>query len=129
MGDFIGTGYAFPLQTGGDGKFKLVSGDDKINASLAAIFTTPTGSRIMNREFGWRGHELIFENPDDVVIELARFYSVEAIERWEPRIVVTDDDIEIEMDEDVMFVKVTYTVIDSNVEGNYVYPHYLRGAA
>lgn len=129
MADFIGTGYAFPLQIGGDGKFKLVSGDEKINASLAAIFTTPTGSRIMLREFGWRGHELNFENPDDVVIELARFYSVEAIERWEPRIEVTEDDVEIEIDEDVMLVRITYSVRDSNVEGNFVYPHHRKGAA
>lgn len=129
MADFIGSGYDFPLRLGGDGKFQMVSGDEKINASLAAIFMTPTGSRLMLREFGWRGHELNFENSDDVVIELAKFYTVEAIERWEPRIEVTEDDIEVEMGDDVMFIKITYTVRDGNVEGNYVYPHNIRGAA
>jgi len=130
MADFIGRGFDFPLQLGGDGKFRLVTGNDKIKASLRAILSTPVGERIMNREFGCRIHEINFENPTPATTALAQFYVRQAIQRWEPRITVEDDGVEVTYDEADVYISITYTINESNTEDNVVFPYAeLRGAA
>jgi len=130
MADFIGRGFDFPLQLGGDGKFRLVTGNDKIKASLRAILSTPVGERIMNREFGCRIHEINFENQTPATTALAQFYVMQAIQRWEPRITVEDDGVEVAYDEADVYISITYTINESNTEDNVVFPYAeLRGAA
>lgn len=129
MADFIGKGYAYPLQLGGDGKFKVVTGDDKVKASIAAILDTPVGTRYMLRDFGCRIHELNFENDTTVTATLAEFFVREALERWEKRITIPDDGIIIVFEDDIMWIDITYTLNETNSEENMVYPYYIQEAA
>lgn len=130
MSNFLGRGYDFPLRIGGDGKFKMVSGNDKIKASIRAILSTPVGTRIMNREFGCRIHELNFDNDQDITAVLADYYTREALVRWEPRIIIPDEEegIVVWFEGPKMFISITYTIIETNTEDNIVYPFHMKEA-
>lgn len=58
---------------------------DVVWSSIILILGTQIGTRIMRPEFGSRIPELVFEPNDEVLEALANRYTVDAINRWEPR--------------------------------------------
>jgi phage baseplate assembly protein W len=73
-------------------------------------------------EFGSRLHLLRHHKNDAVLQELARAYVVEALKRWEPRIVVTSVNATREALEgtNVLTLRIRYNLISTNVPGNNV---------
>jgi uncharacterized protein len=73
-------------------------------------------------EFGSLPHLLRHQKNDRVLQELARVYVVDALKRWEPRVVVTSMQIAREQQdgEDVRAIRLRYNVISTNVPGNNV---------
>ena len=73
-------------------------------------------------EFGSLLHLLRHQRNDPVLQELARVYVVDALKRWEPRVVVTSVKITRERQdgENVLAIRLRYNVISTNVPGNNV---------
>src|SRR5512146_2620578 len=83
---FLGTGWAFPVQTNGRGEIAMVSGEKDIEQAIWIILGTRPGERVMRPTFGCRAHELVFEPRDATTSSLLKSYVQEALEFWEPRI-------------------------------------------
>lgn len=131
MDDFLGQGLKYPFQ------FSAVSGGAEtstatapqhahLHESMRQILGTRRGERFMRPEFGSRLDELLFEGNDAILSGLLRHEIVDALTRWEPRIVVTD--VEITPDAHQLTIDVRYQIIASQVAGNYVFPFYRGGA-
>jgi len=63
-------------------------GLDLIYSSLIQIFNTLPGSRVMYPEFGTNLRRILWDPLDDFLKQDLEFYTREAIQRWEPRIIV-----------------------------------------
>ncbi len=128
--DFLGQGLKFPF------RFKQRSGGAEVSATTSAehahihesilqILGTRPGERFMLPEFGSRLRDLVFEPNDEVLKGLVRHYVIDAIKRWEKRVVITEvsfDDSDVNKDRNLLLVRISYRVIQSQVEGNLVYP-------
>jgi hypothetical protein len=67
----------------------------------------------------------VFEQNDEVLKGLIRHYMIDAIKKWEKRVVITDvtfDDTPDNIDRNLLSVRISYKVIQSQVEGVFVYP-------
>lgn len=128
--DFLGKGLRFPFafqkRSGGAQVSTVTSMDHAhIHESILQILGTRPGERFMNPEFGSRLRDLVFEPNDSVLKGLIRHYVIDAIERWEKRVYVTDvtfDDSPETVDANTIPVRISYRVIDTQVEGNLVWP-------
>lgn len=128
--DFLGKGLRFPFafqkRSGGAQVSTVTSMDHAhIHESILQILGTRPGERFMNPEFGSRLKDLVFEPNDSVLKGLIRHYVIDAVQRWEKRILVTDvtfDDSPETVDANIIPVRISYRVIDTQVEGNLVWP-------
>ena len=125
---FLGRGIRFPFRfsdrTGGT---EESSEHDRIRESILQILETRPGERFMRPEFGSRVKDLVFEQNDAVLKGLLRFHITGAIKRWEKRVVVINvsfDESPKATDANRLLVRIAYRVIQSQVEGNIVYPFY-----
>lgn len=128
---FLGRGMRFPFRfserTGG---MEESSDLDRIRESILQILETRPGERLLRPEFGSRVKDLVFEQNDAVLKGLLRFHITDAIKRWEKRVVVTNvsfDDPPETTDANRLLVRITYRVIQSQVEGNMVFPFCREG--
>lgn len=128
--DFLGSGLKFPFQfyqrTGGVLGSSGLTGEH-IHESIIQILSTRPGERFMRPEFGSRLKDLVFEQNDQVLKELIRHYVISAIKRWEKRVIITGvsfDDAPANTDRNLLLVKISYRIIQSQQEGNLVYPFY-----
>lgn len=119
----IGTGLQVPNTWD---KYKLRtnynSGVERINQSIKHILGTRVGERFFLPEFGSRLEELVFEPNDYILKDQLELYTNEALTKWEPRITVDRIDAEVEKGNNTVPIKIYYTLINSNITGNYVYP-------
>ena len=60
-----------------------------INNAIRNILFTPRGSLPGKPTFGSRLNEILFEQIDDITINIIKTFIKEALNRWEPRIAVT----------------------------------------
>jgi phage baseplate assembly protein W len=130
--DFLGKGLKYPF------RFQSVSGGtevstatsqkhDHIRESILQILGTRPGERLMNPEFGSKLHDLVFEQNDEVLKGLIRHYVIDAIKRWEKRVIVTEvsyDSSPVNTDRNILLVRIAYRVIQSQTEESLVYPYY-----
>jgi len=128
---FLGRGIRFPFRfserTGGT---EESSDLDRIRESILQILETRPGERFMRPEFGSRVKDLVFEQNDAVLKGLLRFHITDAIRRWEKRVTVTNvsfDDSPETTDANRLLVRIAYRVIQTQVEGNMVFPFYREG--
>ncbi len=130
--DFLGKGLQFPFQfqrRSGGAQISTVTSHEHahIHESIRQILGTRPGERFMNPEFGSRLKDLVFEQNDEVLKGLVRHYVLDAIKRWEKRVVltgVTFDDTPVNKDRNLLLVRIHYRVIESQCYGNLVYPFY-----
>ena len=102
--------------------FKTNDGLERIFQSMKNILQTPVGTRFFLPTFGSRLTELIFEPNVFILADLARMYTRDALEKWEPRVTVVDVLTDIETDPLVCAISVKFTLKGtSNIE-TYVYP-------
>ena len=77
-------------------------------------------------QFGCNLHDYVFELPDLAAVTLVRSEVIDALTRWEPRIV--DIAVDVRLDEihtGKLILDVGYTVRDTNRPDNLVFPYYL----
>jgi len=86
--DFLGTGWAFPVDIDAHGRIALVRQERDIDEAMRIILLTPKGQRVMRPEFGCQVHDLLFAANDATTAGLAAYYVEDALGMWEPRIQV-----------------------------------------
>jgi hypothetical protein len=123
--DYLGTGWTSPLKVNVQGSIQLSSAQRNIEESIWIILRTQLGERVYRPEFGSRLSELTFAPMNTQTLLLIRLYVEEALEMWEPRIVID----EVRTDPDPMQgrvdIIVDYHPKDSHDSRSIVYPFYL----
>jgi hypothetical protein len=116
-------GVAFPFRVDPEtGGIAMAIGDDKIRENVRLILGTRLEERPMLRQFGTRLRSLVHDPNDDVLADLAEKQARESLLRWEPRIVVTDSQIERDPDDGLLQIRLSYVHMNEQVAGQAVVP-------
>lgn len=109
-------GMTFPQKINGKGFFEFTSDIEVlVKHSIYQILGTHIGERVMVPEFGSRLPELLFEPIDDITVALARTYTIEAIERWEPRVELNEVAVNVNPDANRVEVFGQYVIINRGI--------------
>jgi phage baseplate assembly protein W len=123
--DFIGSGWAFPVGVDSTGRIALSSGDADLEQAIQLILRTYPGERPMRWEFGSRLRDHIFDGTGGDTAAAIRADVQSSLARWEPRIAVTDVEVEPDPDQPgVLYIDIRYTVKATNDSRNLVFPFY-----
>lgn len=124
--DFLGRGFAWPMQVDHRGAIKLSDGTDNIEQAIRLILATAPGERVHRPAFGCAIWEQLFEPINANTIGLMAQSVRDALGRWEPRIVLEDVAVTPDNDNDGRVqIALTYVVRDTNNRRNLVYPFYV----
>ncbi|WP_053720821.1 GPW/gp25 family protein [Saccharothrix sp. NRRL B-16348] len=124
--DFIGRGLAFPVHTDATGSVALVGGEREIVESIRLILATTPGERPMRPEFGCAIHDLVFAPADAATAGRIAYEVRLALERWEPRITLTDVSVGFdEVDQGTLLIDIRYALRGTNDPRNLVFPFYV----
>jgi phage baseplate assembly protein W len=106
--DIKGMGFPFGVDeaTGG---IAWARGAEKIRQNVRIILGTRYGERPMLREFGTKLASLVHDPNDDVLADLLKNQVQENLLRFEPRILVTDVQVEQDPDEGEVQLRLQYT--------------------
>lgn len=105
------------------GGVNYASGSDLINQSIKMILSTREGERFFMPSFGSRLHKLIFQPETTVLFDLISSEIKRALDLWEQRITV--DNVLCSVNEsspNQVDCQIQYTLRNTNLSGNYVYP-------
>lgn len=125
--NFIGKGFAFPMQIDALGGTEMSHDEENIRQCMMLILGTAPGERMRRPKFGCAIHDILFE-PNTAVTAAKIEYEVKrALIDYEPRI----GDVEVtakpdENEQSRMNVTIAYTIRKTNTKANLVYPFYLR---
>jgi len=123
---FIGRGWAFPLRVDATGGIALVSREQEIEEAIRLILGTSPGERPMRPEFGCRIHEYLFASADSETANAITREVRGALQRWEPRINVTDVVVSFDtLDHTLLYIDVRYSIKATNDRRNLVFPFYV----
>lgn len=128
MLEFLGFGLVRPFRRDGRADFLAAGGEPVIRSAVGQVLGTIGASDVTPGEIPWRTefgsllHRLRHQKNDSVLQELARVYVVDALKRWEPRIVVTAVTVGREQQDgdNVLAIRIRYDVISTNTLGNNV---------
>lgn len=122
MQEFPGFGLLRPFRRDQKADFAAAGGEQLVRSAVGQILGTVGSSDFTQGELPWRTdfgsllHVLRHQRNDNVLQELARVYVVDAIKRWEPRVVVTSVQVSREPQdgENVLAIRLRYNVISTN---------------
>ncbi|GAA3733104.1 GPW/gp25 family protein [Plantactinospora mayteni] len=123
---FVGAGWAFPLRVDASGGIALVNREREIVEAIRLILGTAPGERPMRPEFGCGIHDYVFAPADENTAGQVAFEVRAALDRWEPRIEVTD--VVVGFDEvtaGTLYIDIRYQVRGTNDPRNLVFPFYV----
>lgn len=128
MFEFLGFGLTRPFQRDGRADFAAAGGEQLVRSAVGQVLGTIGSSELTPGEMPWQTefgsllHRLRHQKNDSVLQELGRVYVVEALKRWEPRVIVTDVRITREQQDgkNVLAIRLRYDVISTNTSGNNV---------
>lgn len=124
QGDFIGSGWGFPAAISRGGAVRLVSGTEELDASIRMILSTVPGERVMRPEFGCAMWLLVFAPLSAGTYGLIEQAVREALERWEPRIVLDRVAAAADSTPGTVLIDIAYRVRSTNDPRNLVFPFY-----
>lgn len=121
---YLGTGWSFPVRFHKQG-VHLVSDEEDIRESLRILFSTIPGERVFRYEYGCPIEKWVFAKIDlsekTMIIDIIE----QAILEGEPRIIAEKVDVEIkDAQEGILWIKIDYTVRQTNSRSSMVYPYY-----
>lgn len=122
---FLGHGWGFPPEITENG-LKMSSYEQDIKESLIILFSTSPGERVNRYDYGCPLRQYAFEQLNAQLLVRIRNDINRAVTLYEPRILLEDVSFEIQYDEGVLLIHLTYTVIRTNSRSNMVYPFYLN---
>ncbi|MEU8758923.1 GPW/gp25 family protein [Streptomyces sp. NPDC048659] len=122
---FIGRGWGFPMRVGPTGGIVMVERERELEEAIRLVLGTAPGERPMRPEFGCGIHEYVFAPGDGDTAGRVAQRVREALERWEPRIVVDEVVVVFDsVDAGTLYIDVRYTVRSTNDLRNLVFPFY-----
>lgn len=123
---FVGAGWAFPLDTDTSGHIALVTGQREIEDAIRLILATAPGERPMRPDFGCGAHDLVFDPINEATAGAVRYEVRASLERWEPRIDVHEVVVSAVPEEpSVMIIDIRYQIRGTNNPRNLVFPFYV----
>jgi len=124
--EFLGQGWAFPLQFSPRGQMALAIGERDIEQSIRIILETVPGERVMRPEFGCRAKELLFAPRNAATQGLLVRYVEQAMARFEPRIDVLSVNVVNDPGRDgTWLVEINYSIKATHDTRSIVYPFYI----
>jgi uncharacterized protein len=124
--NFLGRGWAFPIQPDGTGSLGYAEGQAHVEQSLKLLLLTTLGERVMRPNLGCQAPRLVFSPGSVQHLRLLETSVREAVRDWEPRVEIEDVNSEVSADsENSVIVHIAYKIRGSNVRGNLVFPFYL----
>jgi phage baseplate assembly protein W len=124
--DFLGSGVVLPLERDGKNDFANATGERSVASAVELILGTLGASGFTQGELPWRtdfGSLLPYlkHKPNNAALEeQARYFVMDALARWEPRIQVKSVDFEKDDSERLLNIYLVYTLIEQNVSDNAV---------
>lgn len=112
--DIFGTGVIMPFNVTSKGDVASGSGADNLRASVAQILGTRATMAAIPGELRWRPrfgsqlHLLRHRGNDSNAAAEARVMVLDALDRWEPRVEVTDVQVEQDRSTGRMTIRVAY---------------------
>ena len=104
----------------------MCDADEDIRQAIYIILMTRKNERAMLPDFGCNLHEYVFELPDATAMELLRSEVMSALIQWEPRIVDTEVNIDLDgLPDGKVVLDIRYTARATNNPGNLVFPYFL----
>jgi phage baseplate assembly protein W len=126
LADILGSGIAFPLQVDRRGGLALARDETDIDQAIELILGTAPGERPMRPEFGCGVHDFVFDTIDAGTVARMETAIRSALDRWEPRIEVTDMQFDLGgADSGRLLIQIDYRVRATNHMRNLVYPFYV----
>jgi phage baseplate assembly protein W len=124
--EFLGQGWAFPLQFSPHGQIALARGERDIEQSIRIILETVPGERVMRPEFGCKAKLLLFAAQNAATFALLSQYVEQALTRWEPRIELQIVNVyPDETREGVLLCDITYKLKATHDRRSIVYPFFI----
>jgi Bacteriophage baseplate protein W len=124
---FLGVGTGFPLAL--DNKTRGLARaeyEESVRQSILVILGTAKGERVMRPDFGCGIHDFVFANVSAATIGRITREVHESLLRLEPRINVTQVDVNPGDTNNVVLIDIDYEVRATNTAFNLVYPFYLQ---
>lgn len=125
--NFLGRGWGFPptfnLQKGG---VEMTADDEDIRKSLEILLATSIGERVMRPDYGANMDSLVFEPLDNTLKNVLVSNIKDSIYLHEPRIIPDEIQLEEDVANGIVYVKVEYTIPSVNSRRNFVYPFYIQ---
>jgi phage baseplate assembly protein W len=124
--DFLGVGWKFPLQVTPAGRIAQSRYEQRVEESIYLILSTARGERVMLPGFGCGIHELVFAPNNTHTLSVVTHLVREALTTYEPRIDVLDVQVESPPGQaNLLLIRVSYRLRDTNAMANLVYPFYI----
>nr|WP_199068133.1 GPW/gp25 family protein [Chromobacterium sp. ASV5] len=126
---FLGQGWAFPIRFLRPDFVQLQSGEGLIRQSMRLILATLPGERAMRPDFGSQLNRALFDGVDGRTLHNLEHSVQDALSRFEPRIDINDVAALAGDEAGQVWIRVDYTVRETNTRNNLVYPFWLTEAA
>ena len=124
--EYLGRGVSFPVRMNQQGNVEFSFGSQNIQESILLILLTEIGERLYRPNFGCRIHELSFAPLNTETISLMRIYVQEALDLWEPRIIVEDVTAKPFNRTGKVDITIEYRIKGSYDRTSMVYPFFLK---
>jgi phage baseplate assembly protein W len=92
--EMLGRGIGFPPRIGANGRLEWSVGSESVRESIRLILLTDAGERLMRPAFGAGLRGFLFEANVPAAHRLMQERIVRALGRWEPRIAVSEVQVE-----------------------------------
>ena len=123
--EFVGAGWAFPLELDQTGSFALVTDEREIEQAIRLVLGTAYGERPMRPDFGCKIHDFVFAEANASTAGQIAAEVRASLARWEPRIDVDDIQVGIdEQDRTLLYIDIRYHIRYRNDPRNLVFPFY-----
>ena len=123
--DFVGSGFAFPMDIDDQGGIRMVGGTDNIDRSIRLIMGTAYGERPMRPDFGCGIHDLLFDSTSLELLGQVQAQVVASLRRWETRADILDVSATYGDDPTVINIQVTYRIKGNYDPRNLLVPFYV----
>ena len=126
MAEILGSGVAFPLQVDRRGGIALAHDETDVDQAIQLILGTAPGERPMRPEFGCGVHDFVFDTIDAGTVARMETEIRAALDRWEPRIEVSELDFDLDgVERGELLINIAYRLRATNHMRNLVYPFYV----
>jgi len=123
--DYLGRGIALPLAPL-RGALAFAEGPEKVRQSIYIVLDTEPGERIMRPSFGCGLRRYLMKPNNTATRALIQRDVEQALSSWEPRIALSQVNVEAGEDPALVLINIQYVHLRSGRKDNLVYPFYLE---